>query len=78
VELSDGNAQPVRRADLHDGVDREPEELAFAQAGAGQELDAQPVEGVGQRAGGLEELGGRGVVEEAGQGLVGDGQAQTL
>jgi hypothetical protein len=36
VQLADGDAQPEGRADLDDGVDRESEELAATQPGAGE------------------------------------------
>ena len=39
VELADRDPQPERRADLHDSVDGEVEQLASANPGAGQELD---------------------------------------
>src|SRR6266508_4247187 len=64
VELADRDAQPVGRADLHDGVDGEADEFAFAHAGAGEQLDGQADERVGVGAGSLEELGGGAVVEE--------------
>ena len=66
--------QPVGGADLHDGIDCEIQEFALAQAGAGEELHAQSDERVVGGAGGLQQLGERGVVEEAGQRLVADGQ----
>ncbi len=74
AELADGHVKPVGGADLHDGVDGEVQELAFAQAGAGQELDGQAHERVGVGAGGLQQLGERCVIEEAGQGCVAQGQ----
>jgi len=51
VHLADRGPEPERRADLHDRVGGETEELAFAHAGAGEQLDGEPVEGVGQCAG---------------------------
>ena len=47
AELADRDAQPVAVADLDDGVGGEVAELAGAQAGAGQQLDDEPVAGVG-------------------------------
>lgn len=70
AELADGHVEPVGGSDLHDGVDGEVQELAFAQPGAGQELHGQAHERVGVGAGGLQQLGERAVVEEAGQGRV--------
>ena len=70
AQLAQRHVQPVGGADLHDGVDGEVEEFAFAQAGAGQELHAQADERVGVGAGGLQQFGERAVVEEAGQRLV--------
>jgi hypothetical protein len=51
VELAEGDAKPVRRADLHDHVDGEGQQLAFAHAGAGQQLHDQAGERVGLGAG---------------------------
>ena len=65
AELSERNVQPVRGADLHDRVDGQIEELAFAQPGPGEELDRQPSERVGVLASGAQQLCGRGVVDEA-------------
>ena len=70
VQLADRGAQPVGRADLDDRVDGEPEQLAAAHPGAGEGVDYEPVERVGQGAGGGHERGGLGVVEEPGQRLV--------
>ena len=70
AELAERHVEPVGGADLHDGVDGEVEELAFAQAGAGQEFHGQADERVGVGAGGLQQLGERAVVQEAGQRLV--------
>src|SRR6266568_3691591 len=70
AQLAERHVQPVSGADLHHGVDGEVEELAFAQAGAGQELHGQADERVGVGAGGLQQLGECRVVEEAGQRLV--------
>jgi hypothetical protein len=47
VELADRDAQPVSRADLHDGVDSQAEQFAAADGGAGQQLDDEPGERVG-------------------------------
>ncbi len=60
------HVQPVRCPDLHHGIDCEVEEFTLAQAGAGQELHAQADERVVVGPGGLQQLGERGVVEEAG------------
>ena len=63
-----------RRRRLHDRVDGEVQELAFAQAGAGQEFHGQADERVGVGAGGLQQLGERAVVQEPGQRLVAERQ----
>jgi hypothetical protein len=73
VELADGDVQPFGVADLHDRVDPEAQEFSFAQAGAGQDLDADAVEQSGQLAGGGQQFGRGGVVEEAGQWPVPEG-----
>ena len=73
VEFADRDPQPVGGADLDDGVGGEAEEFAFAHAGAGQDLDREPAERVGQLPGGGHELRGGGVVEEPGQRFVLDG-----
>jgi integrase len=70
AQLAERHVQPVGGADLHDGVDGKVEELAFAQAGAGQELHGQADERVGVGAGSLQQLGERAVVQEPGQRLV--------
>ncbi len=70
AQLAERHVQPVGGADLHDRVDGEVEEFAFAQPGAGQEFHGQADERVGVGAGGLQQLGERAVVEEAGQRLV--------
>src|SRR5216684_3289327 len=62
AELAERDVQPVGGADLHDRVDGEVQELAFAQAGAGQELHGQVDERVRVGAGGLQQLGERAVV----------------
>jgi hypothetical protein len=41
VQLANGHPEPVCRADLHDGVDGQVDELATTQTSAGQHLDAQ-------------------------------------
>ena len=74
AQLAQRHMQPVGGADLHHGIDCEIEEFTLAQAGAGQELDTQADERVGVGAGGLQQFGERGVVEEAGQRLVADRQ----
>jgi integrase/recombinase XerD len=74
AELAQWHVQPVRGADLDDGVDGEVQELALAQAGAGEEFHRQADERVGVGAGGLQQLGERAVVEETGQRGVADRQ----
>ncbi len=74
VQLADRDAEPVGGADLDDGIDGERTELAVAHPGAGQHLDDQAGEGVRIRPRRPQELGGRGVVEKAWEGLVDDGQ----
>ena len=74
AQLAQRHVQPVGGADLHHGIDCEIEEFTLAQAGAGQEFDTQAHERVGVGAGGLQQFGEGGVVEEAGQRLVADGQ----
>ncbi len=44
AELADRDVQPVAVADPYDRVGAEVKELALAQAGAGEHLDADPVE----------------------------------
>ena len=46
----------------------EIEELAFAESGAGEELDREAGERVGMLAGGAQQLRGRGVIDEPGHG----------
>ncbi len=70
AQLAERDVEPVGGADLHDRVDGQIEELALAQAGAGQEFHGQAGERVGVGAGGLQQLGERGVAGEAGQRLV--------
>lgn len=55
AQLAERHVEPVGGADLHDGVDGEVEELAFAQAGAGQEFHGQADERVGIGAGGRQQ-----------------------
>jgi integrase len=74
AQLAQRHMQPVGGADLHHGIDCEIEEFTLAQAGAGQEFHTQAHERVGIGAGGLQQFGERGVIEEAGQRLVADGQ----
>jgi hypothetical protein len=52
VELADRDPEPVRGADLDHGVDGQAQELALAQARAGQELHTQAHERVGVGPGG--------------------------
>ncbi len=73
VQLADGDSQPVGGADLHDGVDGERHQFALAQSGACEQLDGQAGEGVRVGSGRAQQLGRGGVIEEAGQRLVGDG-----
>src|SRR3954468_5608503 len=42
VQLADRDPQPVGRADLHDRVNGEGQQLATADPGAGKQLDDQP------------------------------------
>ena len=72
VQLADRDVQPLPVADGHDRVRRQAQELAFAQRGAGENLDADPVEQVGHVAGGGHQPGGVGVAGEAGQRPVAD------
>jgi hypothetical protein len=74
VELADRDPQPERRADLHHRVDGQRQQLAFAHAGAGQQLDDEAGEQVGLGAGGAQQLGGGRIVQEPRQGTVDDGQ----
>jgi hypothetical protein len=67
AEFADRHVKPVGGADLHDRVDGKVQELALAEAGAGQELHGQTHERVGVSTSGLQQLGERAVVEEAGQ-----------
>ena len=67
AELTDRNVEPVSRADLDDGVDRQVQELTLTQTGPSQELHRQADERVGVVAGGLQQLGCRGVIQEARQ-----------
>jgi hypothetical protein len=46
VHLAERDAEPVRRANLNDCVDREIEELPDSEPGGGEELDTQSHEGV--------------------------------
>ena len=72
VQLAQRDVQPVGRTDLNDGIGGQCQVLALAHAGPSEELDGQPHEGVVVGAGGLQQLGRRCVVEEPGQGFVGD------
>ena len=74
VQFADRDPQPVGGADLHDGVDGEGEQLAAADAGAGEQFDDQPGQRIGVGAGGAQQLGRGGVVEEAWQRFVDDRQ----
>ena len=59
AELPERHVQPVRGADLHDRVDRQIEELAAAQPGAGEELDREARERIVGRAGGPQSASSR-------------------
>ena len=72
VQLADRDVEPFGVADLHDRVGGQAEEFAFAEPGAGEDLDGYPVEQGWQLAGGGEQGGGVGVVEEPGQRPVAD------
>jgi hypothetical protein len=67
AELADGDSEPVAGADVDDSIGGEAAGFRSAQAGAGQQLDDEPVPGVGGGSGGDHELGGSVVVEEPGQ-----------
>ena len=67
VEFSDWGSEPVRGADLDDGVDGESEEFPASHPGSGEHFDGEPVERVGEVAGGGQEFRGCWVVEESGQ-----------
>ena len=70
AELADRHVQPVGRANLDDGVDRQVQELALAKTGPSEELHRQADERVRVVAGRLQQLGCRGVIEETWQGAV--------
>jgi len=74
VQFPDRNTQPIGRSDLHDCVDCQGEEFAFADSGAGEELDDQGGEGVGIGSGGAHEFRRCAVVEKSWERFVGDGQ----
>ena len=74
VQLADRDPQPVGGADLHDRVDGQFEQFAAADAGAGEQFDDQPGQRIRVGAGGAQQLGRGGVVEEARQRLVDDRQ----
>jgi hypothetical protein len=67
AELAQRDPQPVPGADLDDRVGLQPGELAGPHAGAGQQLDHQPVAGVGAGPGGGHQPGGVAVARELGQ-----------
>ena len=75
MELAERHTQPVGRADLHDRVHRQIQELAFAQAGASQELDGEAHERIWVGSGGYQQLGSSAIVQEAGQRLIWDGKS---
>jgi hypothetical protein len=58
AELAERDAQPVAGADLDDRVGLQVGELAGAHPGPGQQLDDQPVAGVGAGPGGGHQPGG--------------------
>jgi hypothetical protein len=62
--------KPACGADLHHRVDRQLQELATPQAGAGEKLDGQTRERIISRAGGLDQLLRGAVVDEARQRIV--------
>ena len=72
VQFAQRDVQPVGRTDLHDGVGGQRQVFALAHTGSSEELDGESHERVVVGAGGLQQLGRRGVVEEPGQGFVGD------
>ena len=72
VHLADRDPKPVGRADLHDRIDGECEQLAAADAGTGEQLDDQSGQRIGVSAGGAQQLGRGGVVEKPRQRLVDD------
>ena len=74
AELAQRDPQPVPGADLDDRVGVEVGQLAGPHAGAGQQLDDEPVAGVGAGPGGGHQPGGVAVAGELGQrlGLFGD------
>jgi len=61
VELAERYPQPVGRANLHDRVRRQVQELAFAQAGASPEFDGQAHERIWVGSG-HQQLGGSAIV----------------
>ena len=69
AELAQRDPQPVPGADQHDRVGVQVGELAGAHAGAGQQLDDEPVAGVGAGPGGGHQPGRVAVVEELRQRL---------
>ena len=69
AELAERDAQPVAGADLHDRVGVQAGQLAGPHAGAGQQLDDEPVAGVGAGPGRGHQPGRVPVVEELRQRL---------
>ena len=69
AELAQRDPQPVPGADLDDRVGVQAGQFAGPHAGAGQQLDHQPVAGISAGPGGGHQLGGVAVVEELGQRL---------
>jgi hypothetical protein len=69
AELAERDPQPVPGADLDDRVGLQVREFAGPHAGAGQQLDDQPVAGISAGPGRGHQLGGVAVIEEPGQRL---------
>jgi len=74
AELPDRHVQPVGGPDLHHRIGGEVEEFALAKPGSGEKFHGESNERVIVGSGGLEQFGERGVVEEAWQRLIPDGQ----
>ena len=73
AELAERDLQPVPVAHLHDSAGVEAAELTGSDPGPQQQVDHQPAQLVGVGAGGPEQRGGLGVVEELRQGRVDHG-----
>src|SRR5712691_5646671 len=72
VQLADRHPQPVRRANLDNGIDGQIDELAATQASAGEHLHTQAGERIGVGPCCPEQFGRRRIVEKAWQRLVED------